>query len=121
MKTGIIILGHGSKAPQALELLRIYGDMVKSQSGYEIVEIASLQFNKPDLPEAIHQAVSAGADRIIIVPFFLYKGVHMQEDIPKVLSREQEKYPGLEIVLANHLGTDRRLVEIVIDRIEEVS
>jgi len=121
MKTGIIILGHGSKAPQALELLKKYGEMVKSQSSYDIVEIASLQFNKPDLPEAINQAAGAGADKIIVVPFFLYKGIHMQEDIPEVLSREKEKYEGLEIILANHLGTDHRLVDIVIDRIEEVS
>ena len=121
MKNGIIILGHGSKAPQALELLKIYGEMVKTNSSYDIVEIASLQFNKPDLPEAIDRAVNAGADRVIIVPFFLYKGIHMQQDIPEIITSESEKYPGLEIVLANHLGTDQRLVEIVIDRIEEVS
>ncbi|WP_418790318.1 sirohydrochlorin chelatase [Phosphitispora sp. TUW77] len=121
MKTGIIILGHGSRAAEALEQLKKYGEMLKSEASYDIVEIASLQFNQPDLPEAIKKVVDAGADKIIIVPFFLYKGVHMQEDIPEVLEGEKAKYPGLEIVMTNHLGTDRRLVEIIIDRIEEVS
>jgi sirohydrochlorin ferrochelatase len=45
----------------------------------------------------------------------------MQEDIPAVIAMEKVKNPDVEIVLANHLGADHRLVEIVLDRIEEVS
>ncbi|PKM81104.1 MAG: cobalamin biosynthesis protein CbiX [Firmicutes bacterium HGW-Firmicutes-14] len=118
---GIIVLGHGSKAPQALETLRRYGEMVKVKSRCEIVEVASLQFNKPDLPEALDRVIIMGAKKVVIVPFFLYNGVHMQEDIPAVIAMEKVKNPDVEIVLANHLGADHRLVEIVLDRIEEVS
>lgn len=121
MKMGVIVLGHGSKAPQALETLKKYGEMVKLKSRCEIVEIASLQFNRPDLPEAIETAIAQGADKIVIVPFFLYNGIHMQEDIPAVIQQVKSKNPGVEIVLANHLGADHRLVEIVLERIEEVS
>ena len=121
MKKAIIVLGHGSKAPQALETLKEYGEMVKAKSGCEIVEIASLQFNKPDLPEALDSVIGTGATRIVIVPIFLYNGIHMQQDIPEVINAEKQKNPQVEIVLANHLGTDHRLVDIVLDRIEEVS
>jgi len=117
----IIVLGHGSKAPQALETLKTYGEMVKSKTRCEIVEIASLQFNKPDLSEALGSVIMAGASKIVIVPFFLYNGIHMQKDIPEVISAEKEKNPEVEIILANHLGADHRLVDIVVDRIEEVS
>ncbi|MHB9093980.1 MAG: sirohydrochlorin chelatase [Eubacteriales bacterium] len=121
MNMGIIVLGHGSKAPQALETLKKYGEMVKTKSSCEIVLVASLQFNKPDLPEALDQAIDLGANKIVIVPFFLYNGIHMQEDIPAVIEQEKAKNPGVEIVLANHLGADHRLVDIVLDRIKEVS
>lgn len=121
MKRAIIVLGHGSKAPQALETLKKYGEMVKAKSRCELVEIASLQFNKPDLPKALHSVIAQGAQKIVIVPFFLYNGIHLQEDIPAVINEEKTKNPGVEIILANHLGTDHRLVDIVIDRIEEVS
>lgn len=121
MKTAIIVLGHGSKAPQALETLKEYGEMVKAKSCCEIVEIASLQFNKPDLPDALGNVIAQGANRIIIVPFFLYNGIHMQEDIPAVIRGEKAKFPDVDIVLANHLGADDRLVDIVLDRIKEVS
>lgn len=121
MKMGVIVLGHGSKAPQALETLKEYGEMVKTASSCEIVEIASLQFNKPDLPEALDGVIAQGAKKIVIVPFFLYNGIHMQEDIPAVIRQEKEKFPDVDIVLANHLGADPRLVDIVLERIEEVS
>ncbi len=121
MKTAILVLGHGSKAPQALETLKRYGEMVKSASGCEIVDVASLQFDKPDLPEGIRNVVSQGAEKVVIVPLFLYNGIHMQEDIPQVLAEEKVKYPSVEIVLAENLGADNRIVEIVMDRVKEVS
>ncbi|MDT3699430.1 MAG: CbiX/SirB N-terminal domain-containing protein [Thermincola sp.] len=121
MKMAVIVLGHGSKAPQALETLNKYGEMVKAKSRCEIVEVASLQFNKPDLPEALDRVIEHGAKKIVIVPFFLYNGVHMQEDIPAVIRQEKDKFPDVDIVLANHLGADQRLVDIVLDRIKEVS
>lgn len=121
MKKAIIVLGHGSKAPQALETLKKYGEMVQAASGAEIVEVASLQFNKPDLPEALETVIKKGADRVVIVPLFLYNGIHMQEDIPAVIAEEKAKNPSVEIVLADNLGADNRIVEIVIDRIKGVS
>lgn len=121
MKKAIIVLGHGSKAPQALITLKRYGELVKTASGCEIVEIASLQFNKPDLPEALDTVISQGATRIIIVPLFLYNGIHMQEDIPAVIAEEKAKNPSVEITLADNLGADNRIVDIVMDRIKGVS
>lgn len=121
MKTAIIILGHGSKAPQALETLRKYGEMVKLASQSEILEVASLQFNKPDLPEALESVIGQGAEKVVIVPLFLYNGIHMQEDIPAVIAEEKAKNPSVEIILAENLGTDSRIVDIVLDRIKGVS
>lgn len=121
MTQAIIILGHGSKAPEALETLKQFGRMVKEVTTAPIVEIASLQFNRPDLSEAISSAVTQGAKKIVIVPLFLYKGIHIQEDIPAVLAEERKKFPQVEMVLADSIGADRRIVEIVCDRIGEVS
>lgn len=121
MKTAVIVLGHGSKAPQALETLRRYGEMVRTASGCEIVEVASLQFNSPDLPTALNTVIKSGAIKVIITPLFLYNGIHMQEDIPAVIAQEKAKNPGVEIILANNLGADNRIVDIVLDRIKEVS
>lgn len=121
MKTGIIVLGHGSKAPQALETLKGIKEMVAAElPGFEI-EVASMEFNHPDLSEAVTNLVDKGMNRIIIAPFFLFYGIHMQEDIPELIEQERVKYPQVELILAGHLGSDGRLAAILTDRIREVS
>ncbi|MDN5363405.1 MAG: hypothetical protein PWQ91_466 [Eubacteriales bacterium] len=117
MRTGVIIFGHGSKAPAAMEMLTAIRDMVQPAAGVEAVTVAAMQFNRPDLAEAIQDLVAKGMEKIIVVPFFLYFGVHMQEDIPALLAEERRKYPGVEIVLTDNLGPDPRLAEIVLERI----
>ncbi|MDA8233263.1 MAG: CbiX/SirB N-terminal domain-containing protein, partial [Clostridia bacterium] len=113
MKNGIIILGHGSKAPQALETLQAVGTKVQqTMTGFK-VEVASMEFNKPDIPEAVANLVNQGVNKIVVVPFFLYFGIHLQEDIPEILKEEKAKYPGVEIVMASNLGADTRLVDIL--------
>lgn len=121
MTTAVVILGHGSKSPKALETLQMYCEMVKGASSYEIVEVASLQFNKPDLSETLDCVIEQGADRVIIMPLFLYNGIHMQQDIPQLIAEEKVKNPNVEIVVTSNLGADNRIVEIVLDRIRGVS
>ena len=120
MNKAVIIFGHGSKAPEALETLVRIRDIVRPALDTELVEVASMQFSQPDLPACIAGLAAKGVQKIVIVPFFLYYGVHMQEDIPMLLEQERAKYPQIEITIANNLGADERLAEIVIERVREV-
>lgn len=121
MKTAIILLSHGSRLPEAKATLDSYQTMVESAGLFEIVEAASLQFNQPDLPASLAGVVAGGAKRIIVVPLFLYQGMHMQRDIPELLAEERQKFPGVEIILAGNIGADQRMGQIILDRIREVS
>lgn len=121
METAVILLSHGSRLPEAKATLEAYQGMVKSTGLFGIVEAASLQFNQPDLPASLAGVVARGAKRIIVMPLFLYQGMHMQRDIPEILAGEKQKYPGVEIVLAGNIGADERVGQIIMDRIGEVS
>lgn len=121
MKTGTIILGHGSKAPEALATLKKVQQLVKETSQLDIVEIASLQFDKPDISDAIANVVAQGVKRIVLVPLFLYFGIHLQEDIPAILEAEKAKYSDVEFIMTDNLGADKRIIDIVIERIKEAS
>ena len=118
--TAIILLSHGSRLPEAQVTLNSYRVMIAGSGLYDLVEAASLQFNKPDLEEAVAAAVAKGAGRVIVAPIFLYRGVHIQHDIPEIVAAMNERYPGLEFLLAGSIGADQRLAEIIIDRIKEV-
>lgn len=119
--TAVILLSHGSRLPEALTTLQLYKDMIEESGQFEIVEAASLQFNKPDLEDAVASAVARGAERLIVTPLFLYQGVHIQQDIPSIIEAQRKKYPAVEIVIAGNLGADKRVAEVLLDRIKEVS
>ncbi len=120
MKIGIILLSHGSRLPDAQDVLGGLVEQIRSAGDFSHVTGASLQFNRPDLPAAVAETVSAGVDRLIVVPLFLYMGMHMKKDIPEIVEEERKKYPRVRIDLAGNIGADRKLAEILLDRIREV-
>jgi sirohydrochlorin ferrochelatase len=84
------------------------------------VEAAFLQMAQPDLREAVDRCVKAGSARIAVLPFFLFPGAHVLEDIPKAVDALRRAYPAVEIVLAPHLGAHPKLAEIAAERLQEV-
>jgi len=94
--------------------------MVMQGGKYDNVEVASLQFNQPDLPSSLANMHSRGMDKVVVVPLFLYMGLHMKRDIPEILAEQRALYPSMEIVMARNIGADSKLAEIVEDRIREV-
>ncbi len=120
MKIGIILLGHGSRSYDAQLTVEKLVSQIKNTGMFDYVDGAMLQFNQPDLSSAISKAVSCGINRIIIVPLFIFRGIHMKEDIPEILEKERALYPGIKIDLAGNIGADTRLADILIDRIREV-
>ena len=120
MKTGIILLSHGSRLPDAQKTLNELVNQVTLMGHYDTVIGSALQFNQPDLQTAISIMVSEGLKKVVVVPLFLYMGVHMKEDIPKIIQEERQKHPQVQIEIAGNIGADKRLTEILLDRIGEV-
>ena len=116
---GVILLAHGSQSPQAEEGLQGIVSQVEEGLGGTGVILAFLQFNHPNLPEAIAGAVAEGMKKIVVVPFFLTPGVHVRKDIPTELDQARVNHPGVEILLSRPLLPDPRITEILLDRIWE--
>lgn len=118
-KTGVIILGHGSKVKAANATIPKVIRELKKKRGIDIVEPAYLQLCKPSLCYAIKKVTGLGCKKIIIVPFFLFIGNHVKRDIPKLIAQESRLYKDVEFVYARNLGQDPRLSDIVLDCIKE--
>ncbi|MFZ5598485.1 MAG: sirohydrochlorin chelatase [Bacillota bacterium] len=121
MQEGVIILGHGSRLPEANEEIYAITGQVKSMGGEALYETAFLQFGEPDLAEVIDKLNRAGVKKITVVPLLLVVGRHIQVDLPALLEEQKRLYPHIAFVLASHLGADRRIAEIAIDRIKQGS
>ncbi|MFA6001050.1 MAG: precorrin-8X methylmutase [Thermoleophilia bacterium] len=117
---GIVVIGHGSRAPEALDLLNWVADRLAVRLQMPVLA-ASLQFNKPTLDDCCHELAQAGARHVVVVPYFLYEGNHLKKDIPQELDRLRRELPGTTFVLADSLGADELLVEVLARRALERS
>lgn len=120
MKTGVIILGHGSKAEASNEAFHEFCQSAKGNLEYDFIKGASLQFAEPRLGDVVGEAVEAGMEKVVVVPLFLFPGNHVQKDVPAALDKLREEYQEVEFVYADHIGADDRLISIVADRVKEV-
>jgi sirohydrochlorin ferrochelatase len=56
---------------------------------------------------------------VLLVPYFLFIGAHVQEDLPTEMAEAKKRHPGVEFAMAKHLGVHRKLAEIVLERIAD--
>ncbi|MDY6912790.1 MAG: precorrin-8X methylmutase, partial [Chloroflexota bacterium] len=123
-KTGVIILTHGSRSKQTInEILNIFDrvtDRVRSllAPGVEVLW-AALQFNHPNLEEAVEALVARGIDRVLILPYFLLPGRHITEEMPLLIETLRQTYPETQFVMADTLGVNEHLIDLVITNIKK--
>jgi sirohydrochlorin ferrochelatase len=119
MKTAILLMAHGSRIAEANDAVHEIARMVKNFADYDIVEVSFRENHSPNIQQGIDACVAQGAERILLAPYFLYMGAHVQEDLPKEMEEARLRHPGVEMAMGRHLGVHKRLAKLVIDRIEE--
>ncbi len=121
MGTGsaVVLLGHGSRRAEANRGLEQVARAVGSLLDGEVVEIAYLQLARPGLAEAVERCVAAGARRVAVVPFFLFTGAHVLDDIPAEVERLRALHPGVVISVGRVLGDHPKLAQAAADRARE--
>ncbi len=116
MITGIIVFAHGSRVEPANEAVRAVAREVVCATGCEHVLAAFLELGQPDLDGAVEELVRAGVGRVVVVPYFLTLGLHMERDLPRLVARNQARYEGLRIEVTAPLDGHPGLVTILADR-----
>jgi len=116
--TALVIFAHGSSIESANDSVRRLADSIRHQ-GFDLVEAAFLEQGRPDLAGALEAAVARGAKRVVIVPYFLTLGIHLQRDLPNIVSGLARIHKGVEIRVAQPLDGHPALVEILKQRAHE--
>jgi sirohydrochlorin ferrochelatase len=113
--TGFIVFGHGSRVESANQAVRDVAARMAEKGRY-LAEPAFLELGNPDLAGAVDRLAGRGATRIVVLPYFLTLGTHLQRDLP-VLVREAALLNGdLTITIAPPLDGHPALVEALLDR-----
>lgn len=113
---GVLILAHGSREKQTEETFNAVVDLVRSQVD-EVVETAFMEFSQRNIDYGLNALVRQGVTHIKVVPYFLFKGVHLRQDIPEEIEAFLKEREGIVVTMTEPLGTDPRLAEILAERI----
>lgn len=119
MKTAILMMAHGSRVAEANDAAREVAAMAQEMTGFDIVEVAFRELHEPDIQRGIDTCVAKGADRILLMPYFLFMGAHVQHDLPEEIEMAQKRYPKLIMEMGAHLGVHKKLAEVEAQRIDE--
>jgi sirohydrochlorin ferrochelatase len=114
--TGFIVFAHGSRIESANQAVRDVAARLAA-SGNHVVEAAFLELGTPDLRGAAQRLRDNGVSRIIVIPYFLTLGTHLQRDLPR-LAREAANSlgAGVEMEVTAPLDGHPALLEALLDR-----
>lgn len=113
---GILVVGHGSRSKEAKEVFAQITHKLGESLGVE-VEGCSMEISEPFIPETIQKMYEKGVRSIVVLPYFLYNGIHIKEDIPEILHKVKSEYTDLEISMAQPLGYHDALIDIIRERL----
>ena len=72
----------------------------------------------PNIAQGVEACVRAGANEIVVHPYFLGPGIHTRRDIPRAVESAAARHPGLRVVVSEPLGVHEKLVDVVLERVE---
>ena len=113
----LLIVAHGSRREASNDEVRALTESLAARCAddWQAVRCAFLELAPPSIPDALESLVQAGAREILVVPWFLAAGRHVQEDIPAEVARIASAHPEIRIRITPHLGRARGLAEAVLD------
>ena len=120
MTTGIIVFAHGSRIEAANQAVRAAAAELARAADCAMVEAAFLELGRPSLEEAADLLVARGVDRVVIIPYFLTPGTHLERDLPALVAGISKKNKNIQILVTASLDGHPGLVQILADRVRAI-
>jgi len=114
---GLILMAHGSPLSGWQRGVHVLARQL-AQPG-QFCRAAFLPPVAPGLGEVVEAAATAGVRRLVVVPYFLAAGLHVQRDLPALVETEQRRFPKLKLALAACLEGHPALRTAVLSRAAE--
>ena len=118
--TGVLIVAHGSRAGETEQTMRAVREMVQRELEMDAIVEAYMEFRPVNIEAGLLQLMEQGATDIKVIPYFLFDGIHIKQDIPQEIAAFCEKHPQIQVTMGKTLGADARLAAVVVDRIREM-
>ncbi len=114
----VLIIGHGSKDPNAQLSIKYVVDGL--QNTYRNVDHCFLEIEEPNIQQGIDKCQNNNPKVLVVVFYFLHKGAHVKRDIFEDLNPAIEKSSLDKVLITEHIGTDNKMIDLIIERASEV-
>jgi sirohydrochlorin ferrochelatase len=113
---GYVVFAHGSSVASANDAVRTVAAEFARRGKHSAVEAAFLEGGRPDLAGAVALLAERGIGNILVIPYFLTLGTHLQRDLPKLVDAARAAHPGVQIDVTPPLDGHPALLEALADR-----
>ena len=116
--TTVVLVGRGASDPDANAELFKVARLMDEGRGLGGVEGSFISLAAPGVPAALERARLLGAQRIVVLPYFLFAGVLPTRVRDQALEWAAE-HPGVDVRVAGVIGASDELADLVIERAAE--
>jgi sirohydrochlorin cobaltochelatase len=117
-RTAVLVVERGSRDPDANAEVFQLARLVWEGRGYGWVEPCFVGITRPSLDEALARCVALGAERVVVLPYFLFTGVLVRR-VASIVAERAAALPNVDFRLAEHLGAHPRLLDLAARRVAE--
>ena len=102
--TCLILMPHGSKDPQWTGPFRKLSDDLRKEMGPDAVYLAFMEIAAPSLMQVAAEVMKTSVRKCRVLPMFMAKGSHYNEDIPVLIAEMERAFPELKGELLEPIG-----------------
>jgi sirohydrochlorin ferrochelatase len=114
--TGYVIFAHGSSVESANDAVRAAVSQAARDGNLDPCETAFLEGGRPGLSDAVAAVAARGASDVVVIPYFLTLGLHLQRDLPELVRAVEARVPGVAIRVTPPLDGHPALSAILVER-----
>ena len=114
----VLIIGHGSKDRNAYLSIKYVVDGLMNT--FRNISHCFLEIEEPNIQQGIEKCQKDNPEVLVVVFYFLHKGAHVKRDIYEDLNPAIEKSNLKKVLTTEHIGTDEKMIDLILERAREV-
>lgn len=114
------MVAHGSRLAQSNEQVVALAEAVRARAGNRFGRVthAFLQFATPSFADAIAECVEAGATQIVVLPYLLSPGSHVNQDIPALVADARRRHPDVKFETVPYVGASPEMPRLLLGLVD---
>lgn len=113
----LLLVAHGSRREASNDEVRqLAAKMNSLEHDFDAVGSAFLELAAPLIPDGIRQAITEGANEVVVLPYFLSAGRHVVTDVPAEVDSVRSEFPDAKISIAPYLGVAENIPAILLEQ-----